>query len=169
MLQTQTDMPAHFISRFVLLISGLALMAFGVVAVYTFKLRNITYFICALQLLFYVGKIDRNTDCSDRYSHDCAAHNFAGKKIQWLQLLDRQPEVWITQNWNIHHYALQMATCLFSGLMTAAGVCLIIKANSVFLAGEGLHATVSQRFDANFGSCKTYGDIVLVSIAMISS
>ena len=62
-----------------------------------------------------------------------------------------------------------MAACLFSGLMTAAGVCLIIKANLVFLAGENLYAAVSQRFDADFGSCKTYGDIVLVNIAMISS
>lgn len=53
--------------------------------------------------------------------------------------------------------------------MTAAGVCLIIKANLVFLAGEGLYAAVSQRFDADFGSCKTHGDIVLVSIAIISS
>ena len=76
---------------------------------------------------------------------------------------------WITQNWNIHHYALQIAACLFSGFMTAAGVCLIIKANLVFLAGEGLYAAVSQWFDADFGSCKTYGDIVLVRIAIISS
>lgn len=62
-----------------------------------------------------------------------------------------------------------MATCLFSDLMTAAGVCLIIKANLVFLAGEGLYAAVSQRFDADFSSYKTYGDIVLVSIVMIPS
>jgi len=55
MLQTQTDMPAHFISRFVLLISSVALMAFGVVLSIHSNLGTSPIFTCALQLQFYFG------------------------------------------------------------------------------------------------------------------
>lgn len=52
--------------------------------------------------------------------------------------------------------------------MTALGVCLMIKASLVFLAGEGLYAAISQRFNIDFGSCKIYGDITLVLIAVLA-
>lgn len=158
-------MPAHFISRFVLLISGLALMAFGVVLSIhsnwgTSPISSVPYS-CSFIL-------DRSIETLTVLMHILMI--LLGKKFNGINgcicLIDSLK--WITQDWNIHHYALQMAACPFSGFMTIAGVCLIMKANLVFLAGEGLYAAVSQRFDADFGSCKTYGDIVLASIAMIS-
>ncbi|OTG76489.1 hypothetical protein B9T33_16095 [Acinetobacter sp. ANC 5054] len=45
----------------------------------------------------------------------------------------------------------------------------MVKASLVFLAGEGLYQAIALRFKLDFGNCKTYGDIVLVSIAVIAS
>ncbi len=77
--------------------------------------------------------------------------------------------MWLTQAWQIQIYSLQIAMCLLSCLFTALGVCFVIQANLVFLAGEGLYAAVSQRFKISFGKCKTYGDLILVFIAVIIS
>ena len=46
---------------------------------------------------------------------------------------------------------------------------MLVKANLVFLAGEGLYQAFALRFNWNFGSCKSYGDMVLVLLALISS
>lgn len=95
---------------------------------------------------------------------------------QWLQLpigivfgLLIDILMWFTQGWQIEGYTLQMLSCLASCLITAFGVCLIVKANLVFLAGEGLYAAVSKRYEIEFGRCKSYGDIILVIIAIVSA
>ena len=75
----------------------------------------------------------------------------------------------LTLSWSFEHYAIQLLLCLLSCLITALGVCLVVKANLVFLAGEGLYQAVALRFNFNFGSCKTYGDIILVFIAGVSA
>jgi uncharacterized membrane protein YczE len=66
-------------------------------------------------------------------------------------------------------YAIQLLLCLLSCLITAFGVCLVVKGNLVFLVGEGLYQAFAIRFSFNFGSCKTYGDIILVLIAVVSA
>ncbi|MFD1436885.1 hypothetical protein HLH14_14095 [Acinetobacter sp. ANC 4282] len=45
----------------------------------------------------------------------------------------------------------------------------MVKGNLVFLIGEGLYQAFAIRFSFNFGSCKTYGDIILVLIAVVSA
>lgn len=75
----------------------------------------------------------------------------------------------LTLSWSFEHYVIQLLLCLLSCLITAFGVCLVVKANLVFLAGEGLYQAVAIRFNFNFGSCKTYGDIILVFIAVAST
>lgn len=95
---------------------------------------------------------------------------------QWLQLpvriicglmIDRLMSWWNTRN--IQNYSLQILLCLISYFMTAIGVGLVMKANLVFLAGEDLHWAISKRFNFDHGKYKTYGDIVLILIAMTSS
>lgn len=66
-------------------------------------------------------------------------------------------------------YAIQLLLCLLSCLITAFGVCLVIKGNLVFLVGEGLYQAFAIRFSFNFGSCKTYGNIILVLIVVVST
>lgn len=70
----------------------------------------------------------------------------------------------LTLSWSFDHYVIQLLLCLLSCLITAFGMCLVVKANLVFLAGEGLYQAVALHFNFNFGSCKTYGDIILVSL-----
>ena len=66
-------------------------------------------------------------------------------------------------------YAIQLLLCLLSCLITAFGVCIVVKGNLVFLVGEGLYQAFAIRFSFNFGSCKTYGDIILVLITVVSA
>lgn len=77
--------------------------------------------------------------------------------------------LWLTQSYAASDYSQQILYCLFSCLITAVGVCMIIKANLIFLAGEGLYQAFSLRFNWDFGSCKLYGDIVLILLAVVSS
>lgn len=172
-------MPAHFIPRLILLLSGLALMAFGVtISIHsnlgTSPISSIPYSysfifnmsIGTLTVLMHIVMI-------------LLQMALLGKQFQWHQWLQLPVGIifgafidilmWATQGWSMHVYALQIGACLFSCLITAIGVCLVVKANLVFLAGEGLYAAVSKRFGFEFGSCKTYGDIVLVLIAVISA
>jgi len=172
-------MPAHFIPRLILLLSGLALMAFGVtISIHsnlgTSPISSIPYSysfifnmsVGTLTVLMHIVMI-------------LLQMALLGKQFQWHQWLQLPVGIifgafidilmWATQGWSMHVYALQIGACLFSCLITAIGVCLVVKANLVFLAGEGLYAAVSKRFGFEFGSCKTYGDIVLVLIAVISA
>jgi uncharacterized protein len=75
----------------------------------------------------------------------------------------------LTQDWQPYSYIEQILYCLISCVITAIGVCMIIKANLIFLAGEGLYQAFSLRFNWDFGSCKLYGDIVLITLAVVSS
>ena len=95
---------------------------------------------------------------------------------RWLQLpvglifgLEIDVMLWLTQSWSASTYLEQILYCLLGCGITAIAVCMIIKANLIFLAGEGLYQAFSLRFDWNFASCKLYGDIVLISIAVVSS
>ncbi|OTG86565.1 YczE/YyaS/YitT family protein [Acinetobacter sp. ANC 3813] len=172
-------MPVHFIPRFILLILGLALLALGVVLsihsnlgtspissvpyafsfIFNMSIGTLTVFMHILMIVLQMLLL--------------------GKRFQWHQWLQLPVGIifgllidslmWLTQGLSIQHYALQLFTCLFSCFITALGVCFIIKASLVFLAGEGLYAAISQRFGIDFGSCKTYGDITLVSIAVIAA
>lgn len=172
-------MPTHFILRFTLLMLGLTLMAFGVALsirslLGTSPISSIPY-VYSYFIPLSVGVLT------------IIMHIFfilmqmllLGKKFQWIQWLQLPIGVvfgmgidamlWLTQDMQITSYIGQIVCCLFSCLVTALGVCLQIKANLVFLAGEGLYQAISQRFKLDFASCKVYGDVALVIIASISS
>ena len=172
-------MPTFFISRLCTLLLGLALMAFGVVLsihsqlgtspissvpysfsfIFNLSIGTLTILMHIIMILLQMLLLKKNF-----------------KWHQWLQLpigiifglMIDSLMLW-SDTWSIQNYPLQMLCCLFSCLITALGVCLVIKANLVFLAGEGLYAAISTRFKVEFGRCKTYGDIVLVCIAVLSS
>ena len=172
-------MPTQFILRFCLLMLGLTLLAFGVALsirsllgtspissvpyVYSYfiplsvgTLTILMHIIFILMQMLLLGK------------------NF--QWVQWLQLpvgmifgLGIDLMLQLTQGIIITDYLTQLLCCLLRCVITAIGVCLQIKANLVFLAGEGLYQAIAQRFKWDFATCKTYGDIVLVTIATISS
>ncbi len=174
-----SKMPISYIARVIILVIGLFLMAFGVVlsihsALGTSPISSLPYTLSfifnmsvgMLTILMHIVMILLQMLLLQK--------NFQWH--QWLQLpvglifgLMIDALMWLTQAWQIQIYSLQIAMCLLSCLFTALGVCFVIQANLVFLAGEGLYAAVSQRFKISFGKCKTYGDLILVFIAVIIS
>ena len=172
-------MPKKFLPRLILLISGLVLLAFGVALsirsnLGTSPISSLPYvysFIWPLSIgmitiLMHVVMITLQM-------------LLLGKTFKWQRWLQLPIGVvfgfaidgmmWLTQAWQPDSYWLQAIFCILSCLITAIGVCMVVKANLVFLAAEGLYQAISQRFKFEFASCKLYGDITLVSLALISS
>lgn len=172
-------MPTQFFPRLFLLLSGLGLLAFGVVLsihsnLGTSPISSVPYSfsyifpltVGTLTVLMHIVMI--LLQMLILKSHF--------QWIQWLQLpvgilfgafIDGL--MWLTQGWSIESYPLQLLACLASCLITALGVSLVVKASLVLLAAEGLYQAIAVRYRLDFGNCKTYGDILLVSIAVISS
>lgn len=172
-------MLSSFIAKILTLVTGLVLMAFGVVLsihshlgtspissvpyslsfIFNMSIGTLTIFMHIIMIILQMLLLQKNFQWH-----------------QWLQLpvgiifglMIDCLMLW-SNTWNIQNYSLQMLLCLLSCLITALGVCLVIKANLVFLAGEGLYSAISKRFNFDFGKCKTYGDIVLVLIAVTAS
>ena len=172
-------MPIRLIPRVLVLIFGLCTLAFGVAlsirsnlgtspissVPYTFSyifplsvgtLTIIMHIFMILLQMLILGK------------------NF--KALQWLQLpvgivfgvfIDGM--LWLTQSWHIEHYIWQLIFCMLSCLITAIGVCIVIRAGLIMLAAEGLYLAYATRFKKEFGQCKTVGDIILVLIAVCGS
>ncbi|QIO05744.1 YczE/YyaS/YitT family protein [Acinetobacter shaoyimingii] len=75
----------------------------------------------------------------------------------------------LTASWSFEFYATRLFISLMSCVLTAIGVCLMVKANLILLAGDGLYIAFVKRFGFNLGNCKTVGDCILVSISILSS
>ena len=96
--------------------------------------------------------------------------------IQWSQILVGlvfgiiiDTMLWFTTDWQISSYPFQIILSLISCILTAVGVCFMFKAQLFYLAGEGLYQACAHRFKLDVGTCKTIGDCVLVTIAIITS
>lgn len=172
-------MPYQFSLRFFILLLGLMCMACGVVLsirsdLGTSPISSLPYVysfivplsVGTLTILMHVLMIITQ--------QILLGQNFTWTR--WLQLpigiifgLGIDLLMWLTQTWQPNSYIEQLLYCLSSCAITAVGVCMVVKANLVFLAGEGLYQAVAQRFGWDFGSCKLYGDIVLITLALISS
>lgn len=172
-------MPTQFFPRLFLLLSGLGLLAFGVVLsihsnLGTSPISSVPYSfsyifpltVGTLTILMHIIMI-------------LLQMLILKSRFQWIQWLQLPVGIlfgafidglmWLTQGWSIESYPLQLLACLASCLITALGVSLVVKASLVLLAAEGLYQAIAVRYRLDFGNCKTYGDIVLVSIAVISS
>jgi uncharacterized membrane protein YczE len=172
-------MPNQFLPRLSLLLTGLMLLAFAVAIsirsqLGTSPISSLPY-VYSFIVPLSVGTLT------------ILMHIFMilGQKLllaqdfrwtRWLQLpvglifgLGIDLMLWLTQSWSATTYFQQIMYCLFSCGITAIAVCMIIKANLVFLAGEGLYQAFSLRFNWDFASCKLYGDIVLIGLAVLSS
>ncbi|WP_180059997.1 YitT family protein [Acinetobacter sp. YH12128] len=172
-------MPTQFFPRLFLLLSGLGLLAFGVVLsihsnLGTSPISSVPYSfsyifpltVGTLTILMHIVMI-------------LLQMLILKSRFQWIQWLQLPVGIlfgafidglmWLTQGWSLESYPLQLLACLASCLITALGVSLVVKASLVLLAAEGLYQAIAVRYHLDFGNCKTYGDILLVSIAVISS
>jgi uncharacterized protein len=172
-------MPSSFFPRLVTLLIGLALMAFGVVLSIHSQLGTSPISSVPYSFSFILNMSIGTLTIFMHFVMIILQMVLLRKDFQWHQWLQLPVGIvfgmmidslmlW-SNHWNISIYLSQISACLTSCLITAIGVCLVIKANLVFLAGEGLYAAISKCFAVEFGKCKTYGDITLVLIAILSS
>lgn len=172
-------MPSSFFPRLVTLLIGLALMAFGVVLSIHSQLGTSPISSVPYSFSFILNMSIGTLTIFMHFVMIILQMVLLKKDFQWHQWLQLPVGIvfgmmidslmlW-SNHWNISIYLSQISACLTSCLITAIGVCLVIKANLVFLAGEGLYAAISKCFAVEFGKCKTYGDITLVLIAILSS
>ena len=172
-------MPTQFPLRLLFLLSGLVLLAFGVVLAIRSNLGTSPISSVLYVYSFIVPLSVGTLTIMMHILMIVLQMIILGSQFQWHQWLQLPVGMvfgflidvilGLTLSWSFDHYTIQLLLCLLSCLITAFGVCLVLKANLVFLAGEGLYQAVAIRFNFNFGSCKTYGDIILVSIAGVSA
>lgn len=172
-------MPQHFLLRLMTLLLGLSLLSFGVALSIRSNLG--TSPISSVPYVFsYIFPL--SVGVLTIISHIIFIFMqmiILGKQfqmIQWLQLLVGivlgvfiDIAIWLTAFMDIQQYVYQIAVSLISCVITAIGVILQIKARLIYLAAEGLYQAFAIRFHKNYGTVKTYGDVILVAFAAISS
>ena len=77
--------------------------------------------------------------------------------------------VWAVQRISYHAYWQQWIICLIGILLVAVGVSLEVKAGVVVLAGEGVVLAICKVLPVRFGHMKVGFDVTLVVIACILS
>ena len=77
--------------------------------------------------------------------------------------------VWTVQGISYHAYWQQWILCLIGILLVAVGVSLEVKAGVVVLAGEGVVLAICQVLPVKFGYMKVGFDVTLVVIACVLS
>lgn len=172
-------MHVRFVPKLLLLIFGLCILAFGVALsirsnlgtspissvpyaysyIFPFSVGTLTVLMHIIMIVLQMAILGKNF-----------------RMLQWLQLpvgiafgFFIDIALWLTQAWQIEHYFLQLLFCMLSCIITAVGVCIVIRANLIMLAAEGLYLAIATRFHKEFGLCKTVGDIILVIIAASSA
>ncbi|RZG85059.1 YitT family protein [Acinetobacter sp. WCHAc060033] len=172
-------MPKHFLLRLLTLFCGLSLLSFGVALsirsnLGTSPISSVPYvFSYIFPLSVGVLTIILHT------IFILIQMAILGKQfqmIQWLQLVVGivfgvfiDVALWLTQFMDIQQYVYQMSVSLISCVITAIGVILQVKARLIYLAGEGVYQAFAIRFHKNYGTVKTYGDVILVAFAATSS
>ena len=77
--------------------------------------------------------------------------------------------VWAVRGISYHAYWQQWILCLIGILLVAVGVSLEVKAGVVVLAGEGVVLAICQVLPVKFGYMKVGFDVTLVGIACVLS
>ena len=77
--------------------------------------------------------------------------------------------VWAVRGISYHVYWQQWILCLIGILLVAVGVSLEVKAGVVVLAGEGVVLAICQVLPVKFGYMKVGFDVTLVAIACVLS
>lgn len=172
-------MPHFLLQRCLVLLIGLSILAFGVVLsihshLGTSPISSIPY-AYSYFIPLSVGTIT------------ILMHAFfiilqmavLGKKFQWIQwsqillgiffgvVLDLF--LYFTQSWQFSHYPTQLILSFISCILTAIGICLMVKADLLLLSVEGFYKVFSQRFKFELGTCKTIGDCLMVTLAIVGS
>ncbi|HIT61719.1 MAG TPA: YitT family protein [Candidatus Fimousia stercorigallinarum] len=169
----------NILKRYLLLLVGLSIMAFGVAfsikaSLGTSPISSVPY-VVSLFTPFTVGTATIIMHCVFIFIQILILQ----KRYQLIQLMQLPVAfffgyltdfgVWAVQGISYEAYWQQWILCLIGILLVAIGVSLEVKANVVVLAGEGVVLAICQAIPIKFGYMKVGFDVTLVVIACVLS
>lgn len=169
----------YIIRRYLLLLVGLAIMAFGVAfsikaSLGTSPISSVPY-VVSLFAPLTVGTATIIMHCVFILLQILILR----KKYHPIQLMQLPVAfffgyltdfgVWAVQGITCNHYLQQWLVCLIGIFLVAVGVSLEVKAGVVVLAGEGVVLAICKVLPVKFGYMKVGFDVTLVSIACVLS
>lgn len=169
----------YIIRRYLLLLVGLAIMAFGVAfsikaSLGTSPISSVPY-VVSLFAPLTVGTATIIMHCVFILLQILILR----KKYHPIQLMQLPVAfffgyltdfgVWAVQGITCDHYLQQWLVCLIGIFLVAVGVSLEVKAGVVVLAGEGVVLAICKVLPVKFGYMKVGFDVTLVAIACILS
>ena len=169
----------YIIRRYLLLLVGLAIMAFGVAfsikaSLGTSPISSVPY-VVSLFAPLTVGTATIIMHCVFILLQILILR----KKYHPIQLMQLPVAfffgyltdfgVWAVQGITCDHYLQQWMVCLIGIFLVAVGVSLEVKAGVVVLAGEGVVLAICKVLPVKFGYMKVGFDVTLVAIACVLS
>ena len=169
----------YIIRRYLLLLAGLAIMAFGVAfsikaSPGTSPISSVPY-VVSLFAPLTVGTATIIMHCVFILLQILILR----KKYHPIQLMQLPVAfffgyltdfgVWAVQGITCDHYLQQWLVCLIGIFLVAVGVSLEVKAGVVVLAGEGVVLAICKVLPVKFGYMKVGFDVTLVAIACVLS
>ena len=169
----------YIIRRYLLLLAGLAIMAFGVAfsikaSLGTSPISSVPY-VVSLFAPLTVGTATIIMHCVFILLQILILR----KKYHPIQLMQLPVAfffgyltdfgVWAVQGITCDHYLQQWMVCLIGIFLVAVGVSLEVKAGVVVLAGEGVVLAICKVLPVKFGYMKVGFDVTLVAIACVLS
>ena len=169
----------YIIRRYLLLLAGLAVMAFGVAfsikaSLGTSPISSVPY-VVSLFAPLTVGTATIIMHCVFILLQILILR----KKYHPIQLMQLPVAfffgyltdfgVWAVQGITCDHYLQQWLVCLIGIFLVAVGVSLEVKAGVVVLAGEGVVLAICKVLPVKFGYMKVGFDVTLVAIACVLS
>ena len=169
----------YIIRRYLLLLAGLAIMAFGVAfsikaSLGTSPISSVPY-VVSLFAPLTVGTATIIMHCVFILLQILILR----KKYHSIQLMQLPVAfffgyltdfgVWAVQGITCDHYLQQWLVCLIGIFLVAVGVSLEVKAGVVVLAGEGVVLAICKVLPVKFGYMKVGFDVTLVAIACVLS
>ncbi len=169
----------YIIRRYLLLLAGLAIMAFGVAfsikaSLGTSPISSVPY-VVSLFAPLTVGTATIIMHCVFILLQILILR----KKYHPIQLMQLPVAfffgyltdfgVWAVQGITCDYYLQQWLVCLIGIFLVAVGVSLEVKAGVVVLAGEGVVLAICKVLPVKFGYMKVGFDVTLVAIACVLS
>lgn len=169
----------YIIRRYLLLLAGLAIMAFGVAfsikaSLGTSPISSVPY-VVSLFAPLTVGTATIIMHCVFILLQILILR----KKYHPIQLMQLPVAlffgyltdfgVWAVQGITCNHYLQQWLVCLIGIFLVAVGVSLEVKAGVVVLAGEGVVLAICKILPVKFGYMKVGFDVTLVAISCVLS
>lgn len=169
----------NYVQRYVVLLIGLTIMAFGVAFsikadLGTSPISSVPYAVSEFTPLT-VGTATIVMHCV----FICIQILLLRRKYQPIQLMQLPVAfffgyltdfgMWAVQGITCTTYWQQWIICLIGIFLVALGVSLEVKANVVVLAGEGVVLAICKIFPVKFGTMKVAFDVTLVVIACLLS